>query len=142
MTALPASIDPSLGVAAAVYAALNGQLSIGSGSPPETVPVYDDVPQGADYPYVVIGDQIDQPMDGVVARRDDTLLYLSVWSTEPGQKQVKTIMGDISRLLHRRRLPMAAGSMIICTVIRQRSTRDADNVTRMGQMTLRILTED
>lgn len=132
--------DPSFAVQKALYTALNGNITI-NGSPGRNVPVYDAVPQNAAYPYVTFDSEITNDADFLNSRMDERFFYLTVWSTYRGQKEVKEIMAEIDRLLHRQRLTLDTGTMVHCTVRRKRSTRDADAVTFMGQITLRIITQ-
>lgn len=124
--------DPSLPLQKAVYTALANALSCG---------VYDSVPQGAAYPYVVIDREEVIDADYLASRKDERFLYLSVWSRYHGQKEVKEIMADIDAALHRQKLAMDSGRMIICYVQRKTTLRDSDNLTFQGAVTLRVLTE-
>ncbi len=104
------------------------------------VAVYDAVPQGASYPYVVIGDEIADNADFVASAKEQRLIYLSVWSIYEGQKEVKEIMGRIHDLLNRQRLCLDEGHTVGMWVLRARASREPDNVTFMGQVTLKIIT--
>lgn len=132
--------DPSFAVQKAIYTALNGNITI-NGSPGQNVPVYDHVPQSAVYPYVTLDSEFVNDVDFLASRMDERFFYLSVWSTYRGQKEVKEIMAEIDRLLHGQKLTLDTGTMVHCRVRRKRSSRDADAVTFMGQVTLRILTQ-
>lgn len=118
----------------AIYGALNGKLS-GLERP---APVYDGAaPQGESYPYVILDSQSLTPDDLLARRRDLRQLYLSVWSTYSGQREVNRILGQIYALLHQQRLPMPDGyRMVLCRVTRQSSAKDADGVTYMGSCTI------
>lgn len=133
--------DPSWAAQKAIFGALSGKLTYGTASPADTVPIYDAVPQAAAYPYVVIESQIAEIDDPLASRRDVRFFYLSVWSTYAGQKEVVEIMQQIDGLLANARLAMESGRMVRCYVIRKRTMREPDNVTFMGQVTLRMLTE-
>lgn len=133
--------DPSWAAQKAIFGALNGNLTYGTASPADAVPVYDAVPQAAAYPYVVLESQIAEIDDPLASRRDVRFFYLSVWSTYTGQKEVVEIMQQIDTILANARLTMESGRMVRCYVIRKRTMREPDNVTFMGQVTLRMLTE-
>jgi len=124
--------DPSLPLQKAIYTALTNALSCG---------VYDSVPQGAAYPYVVMDREEAIDADYLSNRKDERFLYLSVWSRYHGQKEVKEIMADIDAALHRQKLAMDSGRMVICYVQRKTTVRDSDNLTFQGAVTLRVLTE-
>lgn len=133
--------DPSFASQKALFAALNGNVTYGTGSPALVVPVYDNVPQGSTYPYIVIDNQYTDSDDPLASRRDLRFFYLNVWSTYAGQKEVLEIIAQIDALLAYKRFPMETGRMVRCEVIRKRTIRDADNVTYQGQVTLRVITE-
>lgn len=125
--------DPSLALRQALLAALT------AGSPALTV--YDAVPQDAAYPYVTL--DFEQILDRsyVAKNRDERFLYLSVWSTYKGQKEVLEIMAEIHALLDGRRLTLAVGHVEHCQVVRRVTRREPDNETYQGQVTLRLLTQ-
>lgn len=134
--------DPSLAVQGAIYTALGGVSGFTiNGSPGTTVKVYDKVPAGAAYPYVTLDSQFVNDADFLASRMDERLFYLNVWSTYSGQAQVWQIMAEIDARLHNQRLALETGTMVICRVKRKRTNREPDNVTFMGQVTLRILTQ-
>ncbi len=123
---------PSLALHKAILDALRVALA---------VPVYDDVPQGAAYPYVVISSQVARPNDPLSSRRDESFVYLNVWSRYSGQREVLDIMALIDGALHQQRLPMESGRMVRLYVIRRLPQREPDNETFMGTVTVRALTE-
>ena len=124
--------DPSLPLQKAILEALQTALD---------TPVYDDVPQGAAYPYVVISNQVIRPDDPLTRRRDDRFVYLSVWSEYAGQFEVLNIMAAIDATLHQARLPMESGRMVRSYVVRKITQREPDNKTFMGMTTVRVITE-
>jgi hypothetical protein len=74
-------VQTAIAVQTALYSALTAAVS---GLTP--VPgIYDSVPKGTAFPYVVIDAQQALDADALVARRDDVFFYLSVWSDYPGQ---------------------------------------------------------
>lgn len=127
--------NPGWELQVAVFQALNGKLTGASG---QNVPVYDGIaPQGSKYPYVILDGQAMTPDDPLASRRDLRFVYLSVWSTYRGQMEVHQILGQAYELLHEERLPMADGCrMVRIRVTRQQTSRDADEATYMGTLTL------
>ena len=119
----------------AIFQALDGSLTGTSG---QNVPVYDGIaPQGSRYPYVILDGQAMTSDDPLASRRDMRFVYLSVWSTYRGQMEVHQILGQAYELLHEERLPMADGyRMVRIRVTRQQTSRDADEATYMGTLTL------
>lgn len=124
--------EPSVAVQTAIYTALQG-LSAAD--------VYDAVPQGAAYPYVVIDSTLIMADDPLASRRDERIIYLSVWSQYRGQKEVLEIMAEIDALLHQQSLSLSTGRMVRSYVKDKITNRDADNLTFQGRVTLRVITE-
>lgn len=123
--------DPALPLQAALLAALNDVLSC---------PVYDAVPQGADYPYVTMDYSVstnDDLLGGY--RKDVRYYYLSVWSRAYGSEEVYSIMASIDAL-NETPLTLSSGDMVSLRVERKRTSREPDNLTFMGQLTLRVIT--
>lgn len=125
--------DPSWPLQQALYSALEAALSC---------PVYDAVPQGAAYPYVVLGDEVRRNADPVSGRRRDIRYrYLSIWSQHKGQREVMQIIAAIDAALHEQPLTLSTGDVVSVRVDNSSTSRDADGETYMGRVTLKILTQ-
>jgi len=125
--------DPGLALQKALYDKLSGSLS---------VPVFDSVPEKTPYPYVTLDYETADnasPISG--KKRENRLFYLSVWSDYKGQAQVKGINSEIAAALDEVKLLLSTGNAVSVRVIRTESRRDADGVTYMGSVTLRIITQ-
>ena len=125
--------DPSVALQVALYQVLTSSLS---------VPVYDSVPEDTPFPYVVIDSEISSnasPLSG--KKREDRLLYLSIWSDYQGQSEVKRINADIAEALDGIELPLSTGRAVAIRVLRTSSNREPDGRTYMGAVTLRIITQ-
>ena len=123
--------DPALPLQSALLAALNTALSCS---------VYDAVPQGAAYPYVTMDYSVsvnDDLLGGY--RKDERYYYLTVWSRAYGSAEVYSIMASIDSL-NETPLTLSSGDMVSLRVERKRTSREPDNLTFMGQVTLRIIT--
>jgi len=123
--------DPTLPLQSALLTALNAALSCS---------VYDAVPQGAAYPYVTIDYSVstnDDLLGGY--RKDYRYYYLSIWSRAYGSAEVCSIMASIDAL-NETPLTLSSGDMVSLRVERKRTSREPDNLTFMGQITLRIIT--
>lgn len=104
--------------------------------------VYDAVPQGAAYPYVVLGDEVVRNSDPVSGRRRDTRYrYLHIWSQHKGQREVQEIIAAIDAALHEKRLNLTAGDVVSVRVDNSSTSRDADGETFMGRVTLKLITQ-
>lgn len=116
----------------AVYQALSNDASLPS--------VYDDVPQGAQFPYIVVGDDLSTPFDDDCKFGLETLITIHVWSDYSGKYEVKTILGRISEVLHLNKLPLNNGYTVTCNFDYQDTFLDPDGVTRHGIIRFRLLT--
>lgn len=122
--------DPAAAVHKAVLAALNSALSAS---------VYDGVPQGASFPYVTIDRVLEAQEDPFTGRRTRHFVFLSVWSRVRGQREVLQIMSDIDTALHRQRLALDTGRVAGSFVTRKTTSREPDNETFQGQVTLEMI---
>jgi len=106
-----------------------------------SVPVWDAVPQGSEYPYVC--------MDSIMAVDDPYLqlrvttryAYLSVWSRSYGQAEVLSILGQIAAI-NETSLTLSVGRVVSVRVERTQTIREPDNLTYQGHCTLRIITQE
>jgi hypothetical protein len=128
--------EPSNAVQKAIYQA----LTVGSPSP-VAASVFDHTPQNTPFPYITIDSQETLQDDHLMERLDERFVYLTVWSRQRGQKEVNTLIGQIDAALHRVRLAMDTGRMVICEVVRKRTALDADGLTYSGSVTLKLRTE-
>jgi hypothetical protein len=124
--------DPSLALQVALTARLEAEISC---------PVFDGAPMNTPKPYVSIDREIstnDSPVFG--RKREQRLVYFSVWSDLHGQAEVKRIIGEVVAALDERRLPLAVGRAVSVRVQQAEAQRDADGVTYQGSITLRVIT--
>ena len=128
--------DPGWAVQKAIYTALDSNVTWDGSA----VPVYDNVPQSAAYPYIQLDEQQSVEADYLNSRKDERTFYISVWSGQQGKKQILEIMASIDTLLHRKSFTLETGSMVRCFVKRKSTQRDIDQVTYQGSVTLRIIT--
>ncbi|MCD5996506.1 DUF3168 domain-containing protein [Pseudomonas sp. CDFA 602] len=125
--------DPTLPLQAALLARLTAEVSC---------PTYDAVPKAATKPYVVIDSEFVNNTTPITGRkREERLLYLSVWSDHKGQSEVKRINSEIAAALDEVPLPLSTGTAVSVRVLRTDTSREPDGVTYMGAVTLRIITQ-
>lgn len=124
--------DPSLALQTAIFSALDSALSCS---------VYDHVPQAASYPYVVIAQVSTDNAEFLNARKDRKTVYLAVYSTYRGQKEVQELMATISDTLHNNKLSLTTGRIASIRVIGMDTNREPDGVTYMGQVRVSVLVE-
>ena len=124
--------DPSVALQEALYARLLAELSC---------PVYDGAPMNSLMPYVSFDREISTNISPIAGRkREQRLVYLSVWSDAHGQAEVKRILGKVVAALDERRLPLTVGRAVSVRVEQADAQRDADGVTYQGSVTVRVIT--
>ena len=121
----------ALEIQTAVYARLSAQLD---------TPVYDDVPQGSEYPYTVIGDDTAVEWDGDTFLGTEATLTIHTWSQYSGRAEVKGIMSSIYAALHRYSLSIAGYNTVTCTWEFAETFLEADGETRHGVQRFRLIT--
>jgi len=124
--------DPSVALQEAMYARLEAEVSC---------PVYDGAPIDTPMPYVSFDREISTNISPIAGRkRQQRLIYLSVWSDAHGQAEVKRILGEVVTALDERRLPLTVGRTVSVRVEQADAHRDADGVTYQGSITVRVIT--
>ncbi|MBC6625826.1 DUF3168 domain-containing protein [Pseudomonas sp.] len=124
--------DPSVALQEALFTRLAAEVSC---------PVYDGAPLDSPMPYVSIDREISANASPISGRkREQRLVYLSVWSDAHGQAEVKRILGEVVAALDERRLPLTVGRAVSVRVEQADAQRDADGVTYQGSVTVRVIT--
>ena len=124
--------DPSVALQTALFARLQAEVSC---------PVHDGADINTPKPYVSIDREISTNVRPIAGRkREERLLYLSVWSDAVGQAEVKKINGEVIAALDERRLPLADGRAVSVRVLQSDAQRDADGITYQGSITVRVIT--
>lgn len=124
--------DPSVALQKALFARLRAEVSC---------PIYDGADINTPKPYVSIDREISTNISPIAGRkRQQRLLYLSVWSDAPGQAEVKRINGEVAAALDERRLPLEIGRAVSVRVEQIGAQRDADGITYQGSITVRVIT--
>lgn len=124
--------DPSVALQEAMFARLEAEVSC---------PVFDGAPMDTDMPYVSFDREISTNISPIAGRkRQQRLIYLSVWSDAHGQAEVKRILGEVVAALDERRMPLTVGRAVSVRVDQADAQRDADGVTYQGSVTVRVIT--
>lgn len=124
--------DPSVALQEALFARLEAEVSC---------PVHDGAPMDSPMPYISFDREISTNISPIAGRkREQRLIYLSVWSDAHGQAEVKRINGEIIAALNERPLPLEVGRAVSVRVEQADAQRDADGVTYQGSITVRIIT--
>lgn len=92
--------------------------------------VWDEPPEGAAYPYVVIGDAVETPDNNLAAFGSRVVATLHVWSSYRGFSQANTIAGHLMRLLDHQPLTVAGRGLIAARHEQTITMRDPDTDVR------------
>lgn len=133
MADLPWAIQKS------ILVALAGITAPGRQGGSDDCPVYDHQPENAAFPFVVIASQTAVPDDTLDAEMSVHTVYLSIWSLYRGQRQVLAIMSEIHDRLHNASLALEVGESVLCRVTSRLTTREPDDITYQGAMTIQVI---
>jgi len=103
--------------------------------------VYDDVPQGAAFPYLTFGQSTLRDWSTGSDDGDEHLLTLHVWSRSAGRKQTHEIMSALREALHDRPLTLDGHRLISIRHEFSEARRDPDGDTYHGIVRYRAVTE-
>lgn len=103
--------------------------------------VYDHVPQGASFPYVVIGDMSSAPLDTVTDKGMQITLNVLCWSRYRGKKQVRDMQAAVYDALHRQALTITGQAHIDTQFLTSSDGQEGDGLTYFGAQTFTIWTE-
>ena len=134
------SADSQWPLQQAVYGALVGDSAMQSllGDPAR---VFDHVPQGSAFPYLVIGDSRAAPFDTKTEAGLDQRLTLHSWSRYRGLKQIKEIMAAVLDVLDGQTLAVSGHVLILLRFEFATTFVDDDGLTRHGVQRFRALTQ-
>lgn len=121
----------------AVFTRLNGDTALVTTLGAK---VYDEVPDGAAFPYVTIGDVIEAPNDTMGTTGRDPTITVHAWSRYRGSKQVKLILSRVDELLDRWKPTIAGWDATDFQQVLMDTMRDPDGITRHGVARYRIHT--
>ena len=104
--------------------------------------IYDDVPEGAAYPFVVIGEETTanngtKTIDGI-----EHTLTIHVWSQYRGRKQIKELMQSVYDLLHNTDITVSGASQVNIRQEFSTTLAENDGITRHGVMRFRAVVFD
>lgn len=103
--------------------------------------VHDDVPRGAELPYVTIGQSSMRDWSTGTEEGEEHTLTVHVWSRANGSKQVQEIMGLVRGALKDAALPVAGHRLVNLRQEFAEARRDPDGETYHGLMRFRAVTE-
>ena len=130
--------NSSLDLQMAIHAALAADAGLASiiGSS-----VYDDVPQGTSFPYVVIGDVTTRDWSTQTQEGDEHIVVIHAWSNQRGRREVQMIIERIDAVLDGAALALVDHQLINLRVVFWTALRDLDGATYHGVVRLRAVTE-
>jgi len=87
--------SPLLAVQKALFTRLNSTTALKA----LVTGIYDDVPQGQSFPYVVIGEDTSSPWYSKTTEGHEVVTTIHTWSSYRGFKQVKSIHNEIVKAI-------------------------------------------
>lgn len=122
-----------------IFTALSGNTTGMSGA---NVPVFDDVPEGTEYPYVVIGEETasnngTKTLDGI-----EHTLTIHAWSQYRGRREIKEIMQSVYEKLHNTDISISGASLVNIRQEFNTTLAETDGITRHGVMRFRAVVFD
>jgi len=124
----------------AIYSTLNGASLVGEDS--VAVSVYDDVPEGKTYPYVVIGEETSLNISTKTVDAHEHTLTIHVWSQYRGRKEIKEIMEQIYTALHDSAITVSGASLVNLKQEFEQTLLEGDGITRHGVIRFRAVVFD
>ena len=102
--------------------------------------VFDDVPQTQDYPFIAIGELVENEFNNDDPEQmNEASLTIHTFSRENGRKEVNEIQERITQLLHRASISASGFNFISIDHEQSQSFTDADGKTRHGVAEFKIL---
>ncbi len=134
------SADSQWPLQQAVYGALTGDAAIQAflGNPTR---VFDHVPQGSAFPFLVIGEVSATPFDTKTESGLDQSLTLHTWSRYRGLKEIKTVMAAVADVLDGQSLAVSGHTLVLLRFEFASTVVDDDGLTRHGVQRFRALTQ-
>jgi hypothetical protein len=103
--------------------------------------IYDDVPQGADFPYLTFAQTLARDWSTGSDDGNEHILTLNVWSQAKGRKEVHEIMGALRTALHDQPLTLSGHRLVNLRHEHSEARRDPDGETYRGIVRFRAVTE-
>lgn len=103
--------------------------------------VYDDVPVGATFPYIAIGEDTHIPFDTDDSLGAESTVTIHVWSRYRGKKEAKDAQALVYAALTRQSLPVEGHDLITLEFEYSEVLLDPDGITRHGVQRFRSLCE-
>lgn len=126
---------PQLPLQKAIFDRLTAQLA--------PTPVYDDVPEEATFPYVVIGDDQGTAWYTKTFGGREVATTIHVWSQYRGEKEAKEIMDKVVTALTNITLSLTGNFTVVGAISDFDDViREPDGITRHGAVRIRFIVQD
>ncbi|KLL11579.1 MULTISPECIES: DUF3168 domain-containing protein [Protofrankia] len=102
--------------------------------------VFDDVPEGQEFPYVTLGDAVETPDNDHGGFGRESVMDIHVWTRERGHSQGADIANQIIRLLDHQALLIDGWRHIVTRYLRQQAMRDPDPEIRHRVLQFLVIT--
>jgi hypothetical protein len=133
--------DSSFAVQTALYsfltatAPLTALLAGGAGG------IFDHVPAGTPFPYMVLGDISSAPFDTQGVFGNEIIAEIYIYSRAHGMQEMKTILSVLHEALHEADFPVTGQFLILCRRMGAEMRLEDDGETRRAIARFHILTE-
>jgi hypothetical protein len=126
------------GVQQAIFALLSNDVTLTLAN----IHIYDEVPEDATFPYIVIGDASETPMDTFGRKGRRPAITLELYSQYFGFKEILTLIERVEQLLNRANLTIAKFDEVYCMITHVQVERESDGLTRKAIMQFDLYAEE
>ncbi|MGH3599812.1 MAG: DUF3168 domain-containing protein [Pseudonocardiaceae bacterium] len=128
---------PLLLIQAAIFSRLTADVTLAG----LVTGVFDEVPEDAAHPYVVVGEAIETPRNAHAQFGREVVVTLHVWSRYRGFAQAITIVNRITALLDQQPMSIAGHAVVSVRHEFTQTLRDPDPEIRHVPIRFRVTTE-
>lgn len=104
--------------------------------------IFDDVPSGTPYPYIVVGDSTQVNISTKTVDIQEYTITLHIWSEYRGKAEVKQIMDQIYTTLHDNAITVTGATLVDIKQEFEETFVESDGITRHGVMRFRAVVSD
>lgn len=130
--------NASWALQSAVFAALSGDATLQS---LVSTRIFDAVPQGAAFPYAVLGDGKETNWDTATEEGSEHQFAVTVWSRNGGHKEAKSVADAIRFVLNGATLSLSGHALVDLRFLDCEYARDTDGETYSASLRFRAVTE-
>jgi len=103
--------------------------------------IYDAVPRGSAYPYIVIGDDKESDWSTATEPGSAHALTIHIWSRAAGRRETRLAAEAVIAALNGAELALTGQTLIDLRWLESESTRESDGETVHAQLRFRAVTE-